>query len=308
MGQQAGYPHSKAARKAVNVTVRTLLQGSLTAQTRQSYKRAWSHFHNFMRPLGENLVLPIPEPILAKFIGFLFEQEYASGTILSFMSALSFVHKILSLPDPTDSFLVKKLLLGCKKMRGQKDARLPITLSILNSLLGSVDFLFSDQFSKLRFKAMCSLAFHALLRIGEMTASDNNLSINCIKMDSGFLTLQFLKYKHSAGSVSTHRIKAYPGFPHCPVKSMAAYLKFRGSRQGPLFLSSSGTAIVRKSFIFELQQALKRAGISDARYTSHSFRIGGASFLASQGASEIQIRQAGRWASNAFMAYIRMSH
>lgn len=279
----------------------------MAAQTRQSYRRAWRHFHDYLRLLSTKLVLPIPELCLANFIGFLFEQEYAPGSILSIMSALSFVHKILSLPDPTDSFLVKKLLLGCRKLRGQKDARLPITLSILDSILGSADGMFTDQFSKCRFKAMCALAFHALLRIGEMTASHNNLSLDCIKLDSGFLTLQFCKYKHSVDSVSNHRIKASPGSLHCPVKTMAAYLKLRGSRPGPLFLSCSGTAIFRKSFISELKLALRRAGIYDPRYTSHSFRIGGASFLASQGASEIQIRQAGRWASNAFMAYIRIN-
>ena len=292
----------------MNQSVKLLLQGSLTLQTRQSYRRAWRHFCEYLQTRGINFVLPIPISVLADFVAFLFDQEYAPGTILSIMSALSFVHKLLGITDPTDSFLVKKMMLGCKKLRVRTDSRLPITLNILSLIIKATNGMFVDSFSQSRFKAMCSLAFHALLRIGEMTSSHNNLTVDCISLDTGFLTVQFLKYKHSAGSVSTHRIKAYPGSVHCPVKAMSEYLKLRGSRSGPLFMSNTGTAVFRKAFVNDLKLALRRAGIHDRRYTSHSFRIGGASLLASQGASEIQIRQAGRWASNAFMAYIRNNY
>ena len=37
-------------------------------------------------------------------------------------------------------------------------------------------------------------------------------------------------------------------------------------------------------------------------------KIGGASYLASQGFSDLQIRQAGRWSSSAYLSYIRINH
>lgn len=37
----------------------------------------------------------------------------------------------------------------------------------------------------------------------------------------------------------------------------------------------------------------------------HSGRIGGATQLAAQGASELQIQRAGPWKSRAFMVYVR---
>ena len=40
-------------------------------------------------------------------------------------------------------------------------------------------------------------------------------------------------------------------------------------------------------------------------YALHSGRIGGATQLAAQGASDIQIQRAGRWKSLAFMGYVR---
>ena len=254
-----------------------------------------------------NFVFPIPIDCLANFIAFLFEQEYAPGTIISLISALSFVHKLLLVFDPTDTYFIKKLLQGCKKLKGQKDTRLPITISILTKIIGQANQMFGDFFSQVRFQAMCTLAFHALLRIGEMTSSHNNLSRDSIHLDAGFLTLQFLKYKHSGGSVSSHRINSKPGSCHCPVQAMARYLTLRGSRSGPLFLSAKGGAVYRKDFTKELKLALKLAGFEDKRYSSHSFRIGGASYLASKGFSNLQIQQAGRWASSAFLAYIRIN-
>ena len=155
---------------------------------------------------------------------------------------------------------------------------------------------------------MCTLAFHGLLRIGEMTASHNNLMRNCIQMETEFLILQFLKFKHSAGKISTHTIKAHPGTHHCPVSAMRNYLILRGNLPGPLFLSVNGSPILRRTFSNDLKFALKLGGLNDLRYTSHSFRIGGASYLASQGFSDLQIKQAGRWSSSAYLNYLRVNY
>ena len=284
-----------------------LLLSSLTQHTQDSYRRAWQHFHSFLQTKGFVFTFPIPLHVLANFIAFLFEQEYAPGTIVSMISALSFVHKLLMAFDPTDTFVIKKMLQGCKKLKCQFDTRLPITLSILVKILNQAKFLFSGAFAQARFKAMCTLAFHALLRIGEMTASHNNLSRNCVHMDSGFLILQFLKFKHSAGSNSTHTVKASPGAAHCPVAAMNEYLVLRGDIPGPLFLSVNGSPVFRKTFANELKLALRMAGLHNQRYTSHSFLIGGASHLASLGFSELQIRQAGRWSSSAYLSYLRIN-
>ena len=55
---------------------------------------------------------PVSRTNLAGFITHLFAAKYASSTILSKVSAISFSHKIVGLGDPADNFYIKKLLAG----------------------------------------------------------------------------------------------------------------------------------------------------------------------------------------------------
>ena len=90
---------------------------------------------------GFAFTFPIPISFLGNFIAYMFEQEYAPSSILSMVSALSFVHKLLMVWDPADTFFIKKMLQGCKKLRCQVDARLPITINILEKLLDQTSFI-----------------------------------------------------------------------------------------------------------------------------------------------------------------------
>ena len=307
MGGQSGYSDSMPSVTPLNHTVSLLLEGSISVATKRAYQRAWQHFLQYLKDKSITFQFPVPVPCLADFVGHLFESEYAPGTIMSMLSALSFVHKLVEKVDPTESFLIKKLLMGSRKLRQQKDVRLPITTGILSKIINASRDIFQEKFNQKRFIAMCSLAFHALLRVGEMTSSHNNLTIDCIQVELGSLTLQFLKYKHSVGLPSTHQIKASPLTIHCPVRCMQDYLFLRGFRPGALFLTKDGSAVSRKLFVEELNAAFSLAGIQNQRYTTHSFRIGGASYMATHGYSDAQSRKAGRWASNAFLSYIRIN-
>jgi len=50
--------------------------------------------------------------MIAHFISFLYIQDYQPSTIASYVSALSYVHKMKLYDDPTDSFYIKKILKG----------------------------------------------------------------------------------------------------------------------------------------------------------------------------------------------------
>ena len=236
----------------------------------------------------------------------MFTENYASSTIISTVSALSFVHKLMGMQDPGDNFLVKRVLQGCKKSRFSTDIRLPITPIILEQILAASTKTISDKFTRICFRAMCSLAFHALLRIGEMTESKNNLLYSNAQIQDDKIYLQFVNYKHSDGSSSLHTILPSPSSPICPVAHMQVYLNMRNRKSGPLFVNAKGTAVRSQQFNERLKTTLNFVGLDLSRYTAHSFRIGGATFLASQGASESMIQQAGRWSSGAFRSYIRL--
>lgn len=108
------------------------------------------------------------------FIVWLFNAGYAPATIATTISPLSFVHKMLGLPDPTDSFLVKKMLMGATKLRKQDDIRLPIMPHILEKLVSITDSVIVENYERTLLKAMFLLAFHAFLRLGEMAVQSKS--------------------------------------------------------------------------------------------------------------------------------------
>ena len=66
---------------------------------------------------------PVSRTNLAGFITHLFAAKYASSTILSTVSAISFPHKIVGLGDPADNFYITKLLAGVHKKASTVDLR-----------------------------------------------------------------------------------------------------------------------------------------------------------------------------------------
>jgi hypothetical protein len=160
-------------------------------------------------------------------------------------------------------------------------------------------------FACVRFKAKCALAFHMLLRVGELTES-HNLQLCHVSTTPSGVDIIFAQFKHSAGIPSRHTIRPSSVSTYCPVRLLTDYLGQRGSLPGPLFCSRSGAAVTRKDFLAAVRSALSLLGVDSNRFNTHSFRIGGASHLAMSEASDEQIRQLGRWSSNAFRAYIRV--
>ena len=93
--------------------------------------------------------------------------------------------------------------------------------------------------------------------------------------------------------------------PMCPVSTVLAYLGLRGTSPGPLFRWPDASPISRTFFTKTLSDALRYCNLNGEGYTSHSFRIGAASWAAAKGMPDAPIIAFGRWKSNAFLRYIR---
>ena len=61
------------------------------------------------------------------------------------------------------------MLKGYRKLGCHLDSRLPITLPILQRLISAAPAIIGLSYQACLFQAMCSLAFFAFLRVGEMT-------------------------------------------------------------------------------------------------------------------------------------------
>ena len=167
-----------------------------------TYKRSWKLFYDFFHTLfpGVKVILPISAPHLALFIAYLFDRNYAASTANTYISAISYSHKLFSLPDPTKVFFLVQMLKGYDKLGTCIDGRLPITLPILHQILYLASDLSLSPYELCLFRAMCSLAFYAFLRVGEMAATNNDkslLSIDNIASLLMLLTMLFPSRSHS---------------------------------------------------------------------------------------------------------------
>ena len=170
-----------------------MLQGILSTSSSRAYQRVWEQYGAFAIRHGFRTEPPIGCSELALFIAHLHDKSLAPATITTYVSAISFVHKIGSFNDPTESFIIRKLLKSERRNCPSVDNRLPITKSILQQLIMALQTTTSSKYDLHLFRAMFSLAFHAFLRIGEMTDSSssphNNLQLSHISINNEFLEI-----------------------------------------------------------------------------------------------------------------------
>ncbi|XP_068748893.1 uncharacterized protein [Montipora capricornis] len=299
--------------------VTTLLKSSLQPSSVPVYRRAWNLFNQFLSSVFQSVdfSLPVSPTILALFVAFLYDRQYAPSTVYTYVSALGYSHKLYGFPDPSKAFFIVQMLKGYGKVGFRLDSRLPLTLPILHRLIQAAAFVTNTPEHATLFKAMCSLAFYAFLRVGEMTLVSSNKSNLPLQLDQ--LTklvdsnnhvvafkLSFRNYKHSYNQ-PTFSLTISRQSKFCPVNTMLEYLDIRGHQPGPLFLTTEGQAVSRELFVNFLSRALVHCNLDPSRYKGHSFRIGAASHAAEQGFTDAQIRIMGRWKSTAFLKYIRVT-
>ena len=75
----------------------------------------------------------------------------------------------------------------------------------------------------------------------------------------------------------------------------------------PLFRRAHGTAVTMGELRWKIKALMEGIGLDPRRFGAHSLRIGGATAALAAGLSPAQIRAAGRWGSDVYQIYTRMS-
>lgn len=291
----------------LNSAASSLLTASLAPATRTAYRKTW----DLLIQSVPHAALPLSNIDLANFIGILFSQNYSPSSIASHVSAISYVHKIMDLPDPGHCFLVRKLLKGCQNISRQCDSRLPITPDILKKILLALNHTVSSSNLRTLLKSFFLLAFNAFLRLGEIAVRDpqyTNLVVqrSDVTLQSSGVQIVLRHYKNNKDQTPIVLfLKAQTSSKFCPVLHLTQYLaQFRHS-SGPLFQFTNGKP-VSSSFVSEqLRSAICFIGLNPKYYKGHSFRIGAATHASNLGYSENAIQKMGRWNSSAIRRYIR---
>ncbi|KAJ8319669.1 hypothetical protein KUTeg_002778 [Tegillarca granosa] len=118
---------------------------------RQSHRVPWQRYiHDLVKPSN------------------LYQKGYSPSSIAGHMSAISYVHKLLDIPDPTQSFLIRKLLKGAQNLSKAPDTRMPITKQLLHQILSSLNHTAGTAIERHLLQSLFSLAFHGFFRLGEL--------------------------------------------------------------------------------------------------------------------------------------------
>jgi len=155
-------------------------------------------------------------------------------------------------------------------------------------------------------------AFYGLLRASEFLASDaltvepdRTLTWSSITATPSVVFIQLKRTKTAQdGHGGTVELRPTSNFL-CPVQAFCAHSDNVGDRakgDNPVFTFQSGKHLTRDELTRMLRHALQTTTVS-----SHSLRIGGATNMANCGASEAQVRRAGRWRSSACDRYVRQN-
>ena len=134
--------------------------------------------------------LPTSVDALTYFINYLHREGMAASTICTYASGIGYVNKLAGHPNQNQTFLIKKLLASVTRSTHQPDSRLPVTPAILNKLAESVTFTAPVCYNRIMLKAMYLLAFHAFLRVGEMTRNKSDTNILQLRDVQFFQTRQ----------------------------------------------------------------------------------------------------------------------
>ena len=277
------------------------------------YSVAWNNFIEFAEKQLLKSNFPPTTEVVCDYIAWLSLKGYASSSIKSYVSALSYHCKIKNVADPTDTFVVKKLLVGLTRIDVRKDIRMPITHEILLKILIALPDVCFSNFEAILFSSLFTVAFYGFLRVGEIVPDSigrqghalfkENISY---RPTSRSIELFIPHSKTDQCSIGTTILIPATDDSTCPVRSFLAYDSRRPKYPGLYFKHFNGLPVTRYQFSAVLKKALNSAGVNCLLYKTHSFRIGAATSASLAGLPDEEISSFGRWKSNAFKNYIRI--
>jgi hypothetical protein len=300
----------------------------LARSTWGTYETAQRMLAKCAKNRNRKFEFPLASDDLLEFIGWLIgDRKVKAGTVNSYLSGLRQLHILKGMEPPIiRTNLVKFLLQGKKNLDNiaarsdNKTKRLPITMNVMRLLKEEVRIWDVSLDQKLLAWAIATVAFHVAFRIHELLYRveaefdpDFTLLNQDIRVKTDELGVRSLEVKLKCPKENKNG-KAImvdifeSGGTLCPVK---AYCRWRernaGERNLPVFTDKQGVPVTGSKMNTWLKQMLwKHMSYGNGKFTGHSFRIGLATTLGTLGFSTNDIKEAGRWSSNAYEVYMRL--
>ena len=174
----------------------------------------------------------------------------------------------------------------------------------------------------LDFRVATLIQFSGLLRVGEFTSRTQHtfdpqstlLRRHVDVVPGKYVRLLLLHSKTDVQHFGQHVYFAADTSPSSAYSILILYMALTAHRDAslPLFMIDAERGhrprfMTRQLMNFYLKAQARECGIVDTYFSSHSLRIGGATALSIGGVPDRDIQFAGRWRSDTFRRYIRIS-
>ena len=268
-------------------------------------------FNTFRSTFKHNIIWPPTTQQLVQFIAYLSLHQYSATTVKSYLAGISFYCKMSSTPDTTQSFVVKKSLMGYSRFMVPVDKRKPITLDILHKLLNTLPLVCSLPYEVNLFSAVFTTAFFGYFRMGELVQNScrelgHAIQVQDVRITSANSVQILLKHSKTDQMGKGVIINLFSTSRDiCPVKSLKSYIGVRPCVPGSFFCHAGGAPVTRYQVSSVFSMLITKLGLQTRDYKTHSFRIGAATEAWFQGKDIDQIAEAGRWKSKCLYRYIR---
>lgn len=294
--------------------------------TQSSYSSSWKTWTEFCS-LAEIAPVPVLEENLVDWASWAaLTRKY--DTVSNYVPGIRHHALLLGhiVPKLEDMPLLLLMLRGIKNKRAETDVkrqRWPINNVVLERLISCytvTDTVTEEiELNNLLMIAVMCAAHWMLMRVSEYTVRSVK-STNFVRVDDLKWHTDANKNPYYTMTVATTKTSRAPvtfsapstGGATCPVTAMRNYMDRRydlveSSLASPLFMLHNGTPMTSKMMCDAVNTVAGLCGMDPSKYKSHSFRLGGATTLATAGASAHVIQAIGRWTSYAYQLYISTS-
>ena len=303
--------------------------------TKATYHGVWRKFNEFIIKL-DRIPKSWEERTALYCTHLICEVGLKSSTVKSYISGIKCVLKIDGYEWNDDQILFNVLTRSCKLKNDRVKTRLPIQKGFLDMLLFDIQRRYggSQPYLEALYITAYSLLYYGLMRIGELTESIHTIKAKDVHREKDgnlnkLLLVLYTSKTHGLDSIP-QQIKilgrnaieifqnstttSYKSHRHlighfCPVEWAIKYIRYRPPIRHvneQFLIFNDGTNLQAQHLRQLLRNIITNSfQLDGCLYDTHSFRIGRATDLFRAKIPVDQIKNLGRWKSNAVYKYLR---
>lgn len=300
-----------------------LCNASLARNTWRAYSGAERAAMKCETETGVSMSPPWGESQAVTFATYCIKRNLAASTIRQYLSGIKSCHARMGFKlEAYDSFILRAVMKGRSNTEGPRKQKIPMSPGLMMVLREKIKLSRMAPADKTMVWAVAVCLYAGSLRGGEMLGNVEGLydpenimmtedvAIKKVRCGDGTwrkMVSAKIKNPKELKGLTTIEVEMFQNSSFmCPVQAVERAMKY--ARAGRPFATLSSGAVMTKGW---LNRLLKRVFEGTVDYemntiSSHSFRSGLATAMARHGYSDEEIQRQGRWASTAFLSYLKL--